>query len=103
MQFPRIILTVRKHIVPQEALAGAAIGVCVEEALDDGVVISALEVVEACLFDCILPLRTICAGFLVVKNRSKGAAPGGRTPSRKGELSCHTQRTKPSPVLHCFG
>ena len=59
MQFPRIILTVRKHIVPQEALAGAAIGVCVEEALDDGVVISALEVVEACLLSYGLPLMAI--------------------------------------------
>ena len=82
----RIIPAVRKHIVPQEALAGAAVGVCVEEALDDGIVISALQVIEARLFDCILPLRTICAGFLVVKNRSKGAVPGGQIPSRKGGI-----------------
>ena len=59
MQFPRIILTVRKHIVPQEALAGAAIGVCVEEALDDGVVISGLQVIEARLFNGGLPLKVI--------------------------------------------
>ena len=54
-----IIPTVRKHIVPEEALAGAAVGVCVEEALDDGVVISGLQVVEARLRNCVLPLRAI--------------------------------------------
>ena len=43
----RIIPTVRKHIVPQEALTGAGVAVRVEEAAKGGVVISALEVVEA--------------------------------------------------------
>ena len=40
------IQAVRKHIEPGEALAGAAVGVGVEEALDDWVVISALQIVE---------------------------------------------------------
>ena len=47
----RIIPAVHEHIVPEKTLAGAAIGVCVEEALDDGVVISGLEVIEARLYD----------------------------------------------------
>ena len=46
-----IIPAVRKHIVPQEALAGACVAVGVEEALDHRVVISALQVIEARLFD----------------------------------------------------
>ena len=46
----RIIPTVRKHIVPEEALPCAAVGVCVEEALDDGVIISALQIVEPGFF-----------------------------------------------------
>ena len=43
----RIIPAVRKHIIPQEALAGAAVGIGVEKALNDGVIISALEIIEA--------------------------------------------------------
>ena len=43
--------------MPQETLACAGVGVGVEEALDDGIVISALEVIEARLFDEGLPLR----------------------------------------------
>ena len=50
-----IIPTIREHIVPQEALSGAAVGVCVEEALDNGVVISGLEVIEVRLSRMILP------------------------------------------------
>ena len=41
-----VILTVRKHIKPKEALAGAGVAVGVEETLDDWVVVSALEVIE---------------------------------------------------------
>ena len=43
----RIIIAVRKHIVPQQALAGAAVGVCVEEAADGGVIVAGLQVIEA--------------------------------------------------------
>ena len=46
----RIIIAVRKHIVPEEPLAGAGVGVRVEEALDDGIVISGLQVIEASLY-----------------------------------------------------
>ena len=45
-----IIIAIRKHIEPEKALSGAAVGVCVEEALHNGIVISALEVIEARLF-----------------------------------------------------
>ena len=43
----RIIPAVRKHIVPQEALAGAGVAVGVEEAAQGWVVVTGLEVVEA--------------------------------------------------------
>ena len=47
----RIIPAVRKHIVPQEALAGTAVGVGVEEPLDGWVIISGLQVIEARLYE----------------------------------------------------
>ena len=78
----RTILAVCKHIIAKEALAGATVGIRVEEALDDGVIISALEVVEARLFDCGLSLRSIWDGFLIVKLRVNVPAPGGQMPSR---------------------
>ena len=59
----RVIPTIRKHIEPEEALAGAAVAVRVEETLDDGIVISALEVIEARLFDGGLPMEAILQGF----------------------------------------
>ena len=37
--------------MPQETLARTCVAVGVEEALDDGVVVSALQVIEARLFD----------------------------------------------------
>ena len=49
------VSTVCKHIIPQEALAGACIGICVEEALDDWVVISGLQVIEAGLRVVVVP------------------------------------------------
>ena len=42
-----IIPAVRKHVIPEEALTGAGVAVGVEEALDDGVIVSALEIIEA--------------------------------------------------------
>ena len=55
----RIAKTICKHIMPEEALAGACVSIRVEETLNDGVIISALQVVEARLFDCTLPKRAI--------------------------------------------
>ena len=43
----RAVFTVRKHIVPQEALAGAGVAVSVEESAEGGVVVSGLQVIEA--------------------------------------------------------
>ena len=43
----RVVPAVRKHIVPQEALAGAGVAVSVEESAEGGVVISGLQVIEA--------------------------------------------------------
>ena len=54
----RTIPTIRKHIVPQEPLAGAGVAVRVEETLDDGIVISALEVIEARLYNGEVAMRS---------------------------------------------
>ena len=60
----RSVAAVRKHIVAEEALAGAAVGVCVEEALDNGVVISGLQVVEARLFERVVAIEAKKRSFL---------------------------------------
>ena len=43
----RIVITVREHIIADESLTRAGIAVGIEEPLDDGVIISALKVVES--------------------------------------------------------
>lgn len=53
------LLTESKHIVPEEALSGTCIAVGIEEAAERWIVISALQVVEARLRNCVLPLRAI--------------------------------------------
>ena len=52
-----VIPAIRKHIIPQEALTSAGVAVGVEESAEGGVVISALEVVEARLGDEVLSLE----------------------------------------------
>ncbi len=81
-------------------MTGAAVGVRVEEALDDGIVVAGLEVIEAGFFDCGLSLRGILATFLIVSNHVKVAAPGGPEPSRmhgktflRGQLSIREPST----------
>ena len=51
----RTVFTVRKHIVPQEALAGTGVAVSVEESAEGGVVVAGLEVVEARLRIVVVP------------------------------------------------
>ena len=63
------IHAIRKHIESKEALAGGSKAVCVEEAADDGVVISALEIIEAGFFDKGLSLSAIWGGFMFVKKK----------------------------------
>ncbi len=65
--YNRIIVAVRKHIEPEEALPGAAVGVRVEEALDDGVVISGLQVVEARLFERVVAIEAKKRSFRASK------------------------------------
>ena len=47
----RIIITIGKHVIAQEALAGGGEGIGVEEAAQRGVVIAALEVIKFALGD----------------------------------------------------
>ena len=42
----RIVVAVRKHIVPEEAVAVGCVAVCVDKPLDDGIVVSGLQIVE---------------------------------------------------------
>ena len=53
----RIIIAIRKHIEPQEALAGGGVAVGVDKSAEGGVVISALEVIEARFSDCVQALK----------------------------------------------
>ena len=43
----RVIIAIREHIEPKDTLTRAAIAVGVQESPDDGVIISALQVIEA--------------------------------------------------------
>ena len=43
----RIVVAIREHIAPEEALAGGGEAVGVDEAADRGVVIAALQIIEA--------------------------------------------------------
>ena len=67
-----IIIAKHEHIVPKESLAGGGIGICVEEALDDGVIISALEIIEACLLTIVLSLHCFRCLLSIVEEATKG-------------------------------
>ena len=43
----RVIIAVRKHIEPEDSLTSGGEGISVQKSPDDGVVISALQVIEA--------------------------------------------------------
>ena len=43
----RVIIAICKHIVPQDALTSGGEGISVQESSHDGVIISALQVIEA--------------------------------------------------------
>ena len=107
-----IIPAVCKHIVTQQALAGAAVGVCVEEAADGGVIVAGLQVIEAGFFGRGLSLRVKLCRFFDHRNREKPQFREGKLPSRMmGKLVLHgvnrhsesTQRTAPYCVRSlCF-
>ena len=70
------VVTICEHVKPKEALASATVGVGVEEALEDGVVISALEVVEARLRIVVITTVAqrvhICQAARGTQNRAVG-------------------------------
>ena len=43
----RVVIAIREHIAAEEALSGGGEAVCVDEAADLGVVITALQVIES--------------------------------------------------------
>ena len=47
----RVIIAIGKHIVADDALSGRGVAVRVDESAPAGVVIPALQVVEACFLD----------------------------------------------------
>lgn len=67
----RVILTVREHIVPQEAPASACVAVCVEEAAQGRVVVAALQVVEARLYDGKIAMRSKTEGQKLQKRQKE--------------------------------
>ena len=58
------VITIRKHIVAQEALSCGCEGVCVDEAADSRVVITALQVIESGFFNVIYSLVGIFYSIL---------------------------------------
>ena len=42
----RVVPTVGKHVIAQEALAGGGVAVCVDETGNAGIIVTALQVVE---------------------------------------------------------
>ena len=61
MKIHRIIQTVGKHVIAQDALAGACIGVGIDESAQFGIIITGLEVVERGLG--IVIISTIAEGM----------------------------------------
>ena len=74
-----IIPTVRKHIVPEEALAGAGVAVCVEESSEGRIVISALQVIEARLRIVVVPAVT-----QLIRGRRRASTLYRRVSGQKG-------------------
>ena len=83
------VVTVRKHIVPQEALAGAGVAVGVDKPSQNRVVISALQVVEVRLFGRAVAIeakkRSICLLNMRVQVHKKVKIVRG-FPGRAGAL-----------------
>lgn len=50
----RAVVTVREHVIAQESLAGGGEGVSVEESAKHGVIIAALQIVEAGVGNAVL-------------------------------------------------
>ena len=69
----RIIIAVRKHIIPEESLSRAAVGVRVEKPLDDGVVVSGLQVVEARLLIRVVAVGAKMRSFWLFKKQLDGS------------------------------
>ena len=69
----RVIPTVWEHVVPEKAMRSCSVAVSVQESLDDGIVISGLQVIEARLL-----IRVVAVG---AKMRSI-------QPSEKSEKWC---------------
>ena len=76
----RVIPAIRKHIVPQETLAGGGVGVGVDEAADLGIVISALEVIEPGLYWVIVAIDPFSGPF---------------SPTKKALLECYFRLRNP--------
>jgi hypothetical protein len=67
-----IITAVGKHVIAEDALAGGNEGIGVDEAADGGIVITALQIIEAGILGGGLAKRQFCLapGF---QNRKPGA------------------------------
>ena len=63
----RVIPAVCEHIATEDALAGGDIGVGADEAADYGIIISALQVIEACFLGRILPETTFLSPAGIAK------------------------------------
>jgi len=62
--YNRIIITIRKHIAANKSLPGACKLIRIDESAYLGVIISALQVIEASLLRTILPRREETGDFI---------------------------------------
>ena len=91
----RIIGAVGKHVIAQHALAGAYKYIGIDEAVDGGVIISALEIIEPGFLDYVVAIALFSGHF----ETPGGEPPSGYSPGSAG-WNC-TRRGCPPPGLLC--
>ena len=69
----RIVAAVSEHVVAQQALAGGDEGIGVDKSADGGVVITALQIIEAGILGGELARRPLlpCPWFSKIKNQGR--------------------------------
>ena len=60
----RIIQAIGKHVITQNTLSGAGVGICIDESAQFGIIISGLEIVERGLSILGLTARTIYSHYV---------------------------------------
>ena len=70
----RIVVTIRKHIIPQQTLSCRNEGIGVNKSAGNGVIVSALEVVQPCLV--VVDIASVAEGVMGTEGGGQGAGGG---------------------------